>query len=71
MTECLFPIPQDVDGWVHSYLKRKGVVLHGTIIVIGGGVKVELPMMTQNECLVKEMSVCFDVVLMKMQTSQM
>jgi len=71
MTTCLFPTPQDVDGWVHSYLMRKGLVLHGTIVVIGGGMKVELLVMVQNECLVKERSVWVDIVLMKMQTSQM
>ena len=50
---------------------RKGVVLHGTIVVIGGGMKVELLVIVQNECLVKERSVWVDIVLMKMQTSQM
>jgi len=69
MTACIFPILQDVDGWVHSDLMRKGVVLHGTIVVIGGGMKVELLVIVQNLCLVKEKSVWVDIVLMNMQTS--
>jgi len=50
---------------------RKGVVLHGTIVVMGGGMKVELLVIVQNDCLVKESNVWVDIVLMKMKTFQM